>query len=97
MASPGRGWTPRIVLVMRRSGVRFPKAAPRRLLRESLVLKSFASVGPPSHGRGRAGRVGIGQGELIVCAGEMIAEESAIESPKPPREIRSNCFTARPW
>ena len=24
--------------------------------------------------RGRAGRVGIGQGELILCAGEMIAE-----------------------
>jgi hypothetical protein len=41
-------------------------------------------------------RMGIGQGELIFCAGEMIAEESAIESPKPPREIRSNCFTSRP-
>jgi hypothetical protein len=26
----------------------------------------------------------------------MIAEESTIESPKPPREIRSNCFTSRP-
>ena len=50
----------------------------------------------PSHGRGRAGQVGVGQGELIVCAGEMIAEESAIESPKPPRSIRSNCFTSRP-
>jgi hypothetical protein len=34
----------------------------------------------------------IGQGELILCAGEMIAEESAIESPKPPRSIRSNCW-----
>ena len=44
-----------------------------------------------------AGWVGIGQGELILCAGEMIAEELAIESPKPPREIRSNCFTSRPW
>ena len=40
--------------------------------------------------------MGIGQGELIVCAGEMIAEESAIDSPKPPRSIRSNCFTSRP-
>ena len=45
---------------------------------------------------GRPGRVGIGQGELILCAGEMIAEESTIESPKPPRAIRSNCFTSRP-
>jgi hypothetical protein len=54
-------------------------------------------IGPPLNGRGRAGWVGIGQGELIVCAGEMIAEESVIELPKPPREIRSNCFTARPW
>src|SRR5262245_25393689 len=38
--------------------------------------------------RERAGRLGIGQGELIVCGGEMIAEDAAIESPKPPREIR---------
>jgi hypothetical protein len=51
---------------------------------------------PSSHGGGRAGRVGIGQGELILCAGEMIAGESAIESPKPPRSIRSNCLTSRP-
>jgi hypothetical protein len=41
-------------------------------------------------------QMGIGQGELIFWAGEMITEESAIESPKPPRSIRSNCFTSRP-
>jgi hypothetical protein len=64
----------------------------------NLALIVYGLARSPARPRmgGRAGRVGIGQGELIRCAGEMITEESAIESPKPPREIRSNCFTSRP-
>src|SRR5262249_26347395 len=63
----------------------------------ALIVFMGLSRTRPTLARERAGRVGIGQGELILCAGEMIAEESTIELLKPPREIRSNCLTARPW
>src|SRR5690349_21252474 len=52
--------------------------------------------GPPSLGEGGPSELGIGQGDVIRCAGESTAEESTIELPKPPSEIRSNCLTSRP-
>jgi hypothetical protein len=61
-----------------------------------IVSMGLPEARPALAWEGGPGRAGIGQGELILCAGEMITEESAIESPKPPREIRSNCFTSRP-
>ena len=69
----------------------------RRGRRPAAALRLGLPRARPALAWERAGRPGgIGQGELILWAGETITEESAIESPKPPREIRSNCFTSRP-
>jgi hypothetical protein len=43
MAPRGRGWTGRILLVMRRSGVRFPKAAQFKTLISSVCSMSMVS------------------------------------------------------
>ena len=49
MALPGQGWTPRILLVMRRSGVRFPKAA-----QFGGLISLLCSIVVDRHGRYRA-------------------------------------------
>ena len=68
----------------------------RRRLKKQCTSTLGQSPAHPRLEEGGPAGLGIVQGEVILCAGEMIAEELAIESPKPPREIRSNCFTSRP-